>query len=65
MKKSFILIIILLFVSKSGAQNLIEVACGTGYWTNHISKTATSIYATDINESVVKIAKEQDRKSVV
>lgn len=44
-----------LFASK----NLIEVACGTGYWTNHISKTATSIYATDINESVVKIAKER------
>jgi ubiquinone/menaquinone biosynthesis C-methylase UbiE len=50
-----------LFESKS----VLEVACGTGYWTNHISKTVTSIYATDINESVVKIAKERCSNSNV
>lgn len=44
-----------LFASKS----VLEVACGTGYWTNHISKTAKSIFATDINESVIKIARER------
>jgi demethylmenaquinone methyltransferase/2-methoxy-6-polyprenyl-1,4-benzoquinol methylase len=44
-----------LFASKI----VLEVACGTGYWTNHISQTASSIFATDINESVVNIAKER------
>jgi ubiquinone/menaquinone biosynthesis C-methylase UbiE len=46
-----------LFASKT----VLEVACGTGYWTNHISKTATAVFATDINENVVKIAKERVR----
>lgn len=38
---------------------LIEFACGTGYWTQHISKTAKHILATDINKSVIDIAKSK------
>lgn len=37
--------------------DLIEVACGTGYWTHHMAAVATSITGVDINEEVLRIAK--------
>ena len=40
-------------------KDLFEIACGTGYWTQYICKTAKHIFATDINEKVIDIAKSK------
>ncbi|MGZ5037460.1 MAG: class I SAM-dependent methyltransferase [Usitatibacter sp.] len=40
-------------------RTVLEVACGTGYWTQFIAKAAKKVYAYDINESVLEIARDK------
>jgi demethylmenaquinone methyltransferase/2-methoxy-6-polyprenyl-1,4-benzoquinol methylase len=49
------------FVNK----NVLEVACGTGFWTRVISEVSAKILATDINHEVMDIAKNKEYKCKV
>jgi 2-polyprenyl-3-methyl-5-hydroxy-6-metoxy-1,4-benzoquinol methylase len=41
--------------------SVLEVACGTGFWTEQVAVTASHIHATDVNDSVLEIASERLR----
>ncbi len=41
-------------------KNIIEIGCGTGYWTQKIASAAASILSTDINETVIDIARSKN-----
>jgi|SRR5438105_2450595 len=48
------------FVESTFASNdVCEVACGTGYWTEILAHSAASVFATDINEEVLAIARSK------
>ena len=38
---------------------LLEIGCGTGFWTYYLANQAEAIYATDINETVLEIARSK------
>lgn len=40
-------------------KNVLEIACGTGWWTQRLALTAQSVMATDINESMLDIARNK------
>jgi demethylmenaquinone methyltransferase/2-methoxy-6-polyprenyl-1,4-benzoquinol methylase len=43
-------------------RNILEIACGTGYWTQFIAESAQSICAIDHSSKVLKLAKQKDYK---
>jgi len=41
-------------------RRVLEVACGTGYWTQHIARTARAILATDLTGETLEVARAKD-----
>ncbi len=41
-------------------RRVLEVACGTGYWTQHIARAARRILATDLTQEPLEVARAKD-----
>lgn len=41
-------------------RDVLEIACGTGYWTQFVATKAASVLATDVNDEVLELARLKD-----
>jgi SAM-dependent methyltransferase len=41
-------------------RDVLELGCGSGYWTQHFADAAKSILATDVNEAMLDLAQDHD-----
>jgi demethylmenaquinone methyltransferase/2-methoxy-6-polyprenyl-1,4-benzoquinol methylase len=41
-------------------RRVFETACGTGYWTRHIAQSAAEVYAIDVNETALELARSRE-----
>jgi len=46
--------------ARLAGRQVLEIACGTGYWTVLVARTAKSIVATDLAEEPMRIAQSKD-----
>lgn len=44
-------------------KHVLEIACGTGYWTEVLARCAASVTAVDINEEVLDVARAKSLKA--
>jgi len=50
----------ILMREEAANKNVLEIACGTGYWTKTLAESARMIHACDYSDAVLEIAKAKD-----
>ena len=48
-------------VETFAGRHVLEIACGTGYWTQVLARSAASVTAIDVNDEVLEIARAKPR----